>query len=170
MTTNSFTGKSYWVFQKNIPSTDWIPGFVLHQEKTLLNKKTEQTNSIISVVFATFAFLFSLCLLFVSIYRYDQRGLWTLAVSFSLLCILGIGFMWHLTMNNSSLDGRNGDLAVFDREDLWIRVLSNKSAGNVLVPDFNSYNSLIPESLPGLEPSILLGVVETSKNIFQLHG
>ena len=48
--------------------------------------------------------------------------------------------MWHLTMNNSSLDGRNGDLAVFDREDLWIRVLSNKSAGNVLVPDFNSYS------------------------------
>jgi hypothetical protein len=26
--------------------------------------------------------------------------------------------MWHLTMNNSSLDGRNGDLVVFDREML----------------------------------------------------
>jgi hypothetical protein len=41
-----------------------------------------------------------------------------LAVIFSLLCILGIGFMWHLTMNSSSLDSRNEDLVVFDREDV----------------------------------------------------
>jgi|GEM_PF-5394478 hypothetical protein len=70
--TNSLTGKSYWVFQQNIPSTDWIMGFVLPQEETLLNRKTEQTHSIIFVVSATFAFLFFLCLLFVSIYRYDH--------------------------------------------------------------------------------------------------
>jgi hypothetical protein len=88
------------------------------QEETLLNRKTEQTHSIIFVVSATFPFLLFLCLLFVSIYRYDHKGLWMLAVIFSFLCILGIGFMWHLTMNNSSLDGRNGDLVVFDREDV----------------------------------------------------
>ena len=41
-----------------------------------------------------------------------------LAVIFSLLCILGIGVMWHLTMNNSYLDSRKGDLVVFDREDV----------------------------------------------------
>ena len=79
---NSFTGKSYWVFQKNIPSTDWTLGFVLPQEEILLNKKTEQIHSIISIVFATIAFLFFLCLLFVSIYRYDHKGLWMLAVIF----------------------------------------------------------------------------------------
>jgi hypothetical protein len=257
LATNSLTGKSYWVFQQNIPSTDWILGFVLPQEETLLNRKTEQTHSIILVVFATFGFLFSLCLLFVSIYRYDHKGLWMLAVIFSLLCILGIGFMWHLTMNNSSLDSRNGDRVVFDkedvetvlqhvntsstthriptgfflqsmeflnandvlitgyiwqnisgleawkdvpdfsfpdsketiiekayvnknkgiigwrfkttlhqqldyskypfdREDVWIGILSNDSAENVLVPDFDSYSSLIPESLPGFGSSFVL--------------
>ncbi len=267
LATNSFTGKSYWVFQKKIPSTDGILGFVLPQEETLLNRQTEQTHSIISVVFATFAFLFSLCLLFVSIYRYDHKGLWILAFIFSLLCILGIGFMWHLTMNNSSLDGRNGDIVVFDREDvetvlqhvntnptthriptgfflqaieflnandvlitgyiwqnisglgawkdvpdfsfpdsketiiekvyvnkdngvigwrfkttlhqqldyskypfdredIWIRVLSNNSAGNVLVPDFDSYESLIPEKLPGLGRSFVLDGWETQKTFF----
>ena len=267
LATNSLTGKSYWVFQQNIPSTDWILGFVIPQEETLLNRKTEQTHSIILVVFATFGFLFSLCLLFVSIYRYDNKGLWMLAVIFSLLCILGIGFMWHLTMNNSSLDSRNGDLTVFDREDVetvlqhvnmsstthriptgfflqsmeflnandvlitgyiwqnisglgawkdvpdfifpdsketiiekayvnkengvigwrfkttlhqqldyskypfdredvWIRVLSNNSAGNVLVPDFDSYNNLIPESLPGLGRSFVLDGWEPQKTFF----
>ena len=118
LATDSFTGKYYWVFQKNIPSTDWILGFVLPQEETLLNKKTEQIHSIILIVLATFAFLFFLCLLFVSIYRYDHKGLWALAFIFTFLCILGIGFMWYITMNNSSLDGKNGNLVVFDREDV----------------------------------------------------
>ena len=267
LATNSFTGKSYWVFQQNIPSTDWILGFVIPQQETLLNRKAEQTHSIILVVFATFVFLFSLCLLFVAIYRHDHKGLWMLAVIFSLLCVLGIGFMWHLTMNNSSLDSRNRDLVVFDREDVetvlqhvntsstthriptgfflqsmeflnandvlitgyiwqnisglgtwkdvtdfvfpdsketiiekayvnkesgvigwrfkttlhqqldyskypfdredvWIRVLSNNSAGNVLVPDFDSYNSLIPESLPGLGRSFVLDGWEPQKTFF----
>ncbi len=74
LATNSFTGKSYWVFQKNIPSTYWTLGFVLPQEETLLNKKIEQIHSIIFIVFATFSFLCSLCLLFASIYRYDHKG------------------------------------------------------------------------------------------------
>ena len=267
LATNSLTGKSYWVFQKNIPSTDWILGFALPQEETLLNRKTEQTHSIILVVFATFGFLFFLCLLFVSIYRYNHTGLWMLASIFTLLCILGIGFMWHLTMNNSSLDDRNGDRVVFDREDVetvlqhvnmspttpriptgfflqsmvflnandvlitgyiwqnisslgawkdvpefsfpdpkettiekvymnkdtgvigwhfkttlhqqfdyskypfdredvWIRVLSNNSAGNVLVPDFDSYNSLIPESFPGLGHSFVIDGWKPHKTFF----
>lgn len=116
LATNPLTGQSYWVFQKTIPSTDWILGFVIPQEETLLNKKTDQIHSFIPLVFATFAFLVFLCLLFVSIYRYDHKGLWMLAVIFSLLCILGMGLMWHFTMNNSSLDNRKGDLIVFDRE------------------------------------------------------
>lgn len=265
--TNSFTGKSYWVFQRNIPSTDWIMGFVLPQEETLINRKTEQTHSIIQIVFATFAFLFSLCLLFVSIYRYEYRGLWMLSFIFALLCILGIGFIWNLAMNSSTLDDRNGDLVVFDREDvetvfqhanlspttpriptgfflqsieflnaydvvitgyIWqnisvsgadkdfpdfsfpdskettiekayvneendvigwrfkttlpqqfdysrypfvredvsIRVLSNNSAGGLLIPDFASYHSLIPETLPGLGSSFMLEGWKPQKTFF----
>ncbi len=54
----------------------------------------------------------------------------------------------------------------FDIEDAWIRVLSNNSAENVLVPDFNSYNSLIPESLPGLRRPFLLGGWNPQKTFF----
>ena len=265
--TNSFTGKSYWVFQRNIPSTDWTLGLVLPQEETLISRKTEQTHSIIQIVFATFAFLFSLCLLFVSIYRYNHRGLWALSFIFAFLCILGIGFIWNLAMNSSTLDDRNGDLVVFDREDvetvfqhanlspttpriptgfflqsieflnaydveitgyIWqkisapgadkdspdfifpdskettiekayvneekgvigwrfkttlpqqfdysrypfvredvsIRVLSNNSAGGLLIPDFDSYHSLIPETLPGLGSSFVLEGWKPQKTFF----
>jgi len=256
--TNPFTGQSYWIFHKNIPSTDWTLGFVLPHEETLLNKKIDQKHSIICIVFVALAFLFFLSLLLISIYRYDHKGLWILAVIFSLLCILGIGFMWYFTINNSSLDGKNGDHIVFDREDvetvlqdtspdlkasriatgiflqsiefltandvaitgyiwqktsgpdakkdspgfsfpdaketeiqkaymnndsdvvrwhfktilrqkfeysrypfdredLWIRLWSNSSTESVLIPNFDSYKSLIPETLSGMEPSIALG-------------
>lgn len=131
--TNSFTGKSYWVFQKKIPSTDWILGLVIPQEETLINRKMEQTHSIILVVFAAFAFLFFLCLLFVSIYMYNHRGLWLLALIFSLLCILGIGFMWYLAMNNSTLDSRNGDLVVFDRQGVFTVLQHTNTSPTTLI-------------------------------------
>jgi len=265
--TNPSTGQSYWIFHKNIPSTDWTLGFVLPQEETLLNKKIDQKHSIFHIMFATLAFLLFLSLLLISIYRYDHKGLWILTVIFSLLCILGICFIWHFTINDSSLDGKNGDLIVFDREDvetvlqdispslkasristgiflqsiefltandvaitgyiwqktsgpddkkdylgfsfpdaketeiqtaymhndsgvvrwhfkttlrqkfeysrypfdredLWIRLWSNSSKESVLVPDFDSYKSLIPEIIPGMESSILLGGWKPQKTFF----
>jgi hypothetical protein len=266
-TKNSFTGKSYWVFQKNIPSTNWILGIVLPQEEILRNKKMEQTQSIILIVFATLTFLLCLSLFFLSIYMYNHRGLVLLTFIFSLFCILGIIFMWYLAMNNSALDSRNSDFVVFDKEDvftvlqhtninsttpmiptglvlqsidlldandvvitgyIWqnistlgaaidspnfifpdskettiekayedkekgtrgwhfkatllqrfdysrypfarekvsIRVLSNNPQGNLLIPYFESYNSLIPETLPGLGHSFTLDGWSLEKSFF----
>jgi hypothetical protein len=54
----------------------------------------------------------------------------------------------------------------FDREDLWIRLWSNSSKESVLVPDFDSYKSLIPEIIPGMESSILLGGWKPQKTFF----
>lgn len=266
--TNSFTGKSYWIFQKNIPTTDWIMGIVLPQEETLINRKMEQNKAIILVVLATFTFLFFLCLLFVSTYVYNHRGLWLLAFIFSLLCILEIGLIWYISMNSSTLEsGRSGELAVFDRqgvftvmqhantsqtaittptglflqsiefsdandviitgfiwqntsalrseedfpdfifpdskettiektyvsknedikvwhfrttlrqefdysrypfarEEVSIRVLSNDPAENIFIPDFESYKSLIPETLPGLGHSFVLDGWKLEKSYF----
>ncbi len=54
----------------------------------------------------------------------------------------------------------------FDREDVWIRVLSNNSAENILVPDFDSYSSLIPENLPGLRRPFVLDGWNPQKTFF----
>jgi hypothetical protein len=54
----------------------------------------------------------------------------------------------------------------FDSEDVWIRVLNNNSAGTILVPDFDSYNSLIPEKLPGLGSSFVVDGWEPLKTFF----
>jgi hypothetical protein len=58
----------------------------------------------------------------------------------------------------------------FDREDVRIRVLNNNSAESVLVPDFDSYNSLIPEGLPGLGRSFMLDGWKPRETFLQLQG
>ncbi|WP_440947658.1 cache domain-containing protein [Methanosarcina sp. T3] len=54
----------------------------------------------------------------------------------------------------------------FDREYVWIRFWGNASEGNILIPDFDSYDSLMPENLPGLERSLVLEGWEPQKTFF----
>jgi hypothetical protein len=54
----------------------------------------------------------------------------------------------------------------FDREDVWIGILSNNSAGNVLVPKIDVYSSLISENLPDLGRSFVLDGWEPQKTFF----
>ena len=242
-------------------------GVVLPKEEVLLDKKIEQDCSVIRFILATFAFLFFLSVLFVSLYRYDDRSLWMLALIFSFLCILGMGTVWHITLSESSLEDRNEDIVVFDmadvetvllhydtdpkaprvptgvfiqslefstandvtmtgyiwqnisglvaektspsfsfpeskettiekayvdadrgiiswhfkttlrqqfdysrypfdEEDIWIKFWNNASEESVLIPDFNSYGNLTPETLPGLERPLVLEGWEPQKTFY----
>lgn len=268
---NDRTGQSSWVFYKNIRSTDWVLGTALPQEEILLNQDIEQDRSITQVMLLTFAFLFFLFLLLVSICRYDDRSLWLLALIFSSLCILGMIIVWHFTLNESSIEVENGNIVVFDiadvetvllnsdtnpkafriptgvfiqsiefstsndiimagyvwqnisglsvekasprfsfpeskestvekayvdedknivgwrfttilrqqfdysrypfdEENIWIKVWNNASEESVLVPDFDSYDSLAPEKLLGLENSLVLEGWKPQKNFFSYRA
>lgn len=263
---NTVTGKSLWVFNETINSTNWTMGVVLPVEETIQDKEIKQNRSVIHVVLATFAFLFFMCLLFVSLYRYEDKSLWLLAFIFSFLCIAGTGIIWHLTLNDSPHNGMNGDFIVsdmtdvetvlqnstslnahriptgiflqsleftsaynvvasgyiwqnisetdydnetpsfsfpesqdttiekayedenrsvigwhftttlrqqfnysrypFDREDIWVRIWNNDSSKNVLLPDFDSYDSLNPKMYPGFERSLVLEGWEPQRTYF----
>lgn len=277
---NPRTGKFSWVFYENISSANltgnWILGVVLPQEEILQSKRIEQDRSVIQVMLATFAFLFSLSILLVSLYRYEDSSLWILAFIFSFLCILGMGIIWYLALSESSIEDRNEDIVVFDmadvetvmlhndmdpnatrvptgvfiqslefstannilitgyvwqnisglnayfstsgsdvndispsfsfpeakeitikkayvdedkgivgwrfetalrqqfdysrypfdEEDVWIKFWNNASEGTILVPDFDSYDSLDPKDLPGLENSIVLESWKPQKTFF----
>lgn len=54
----------------------------------------------------------------------------------------------------------------YDREDVWIKIWNNASSGSVLVPDFDSYDSLNPTCLPGLEHSLVLEGWEPQRTYF----
>jgi hypothetical protein len=246
-------------------------GVVLPVEETLLDKEIKQNCSVIRVVLMAFSFIFFLCLLLVSLFRYEDRSFWLLAFIFSFLCLLGMGIILHLTLNVSPQNDMKGDHVVFDmadvetvlqhsntsqnksriptgafiqslefssaynvimtgyiwqnitnisadydspsfnfpeseeitiekdyeakdkgvvgwrfkttlrqefdysrypfdREDVWIRIWNNASSGGVLVPDFDSYDSLNPESLPGLERSLVLEGWEPQRTYFSYRN
>lgn len=54
----------------------------------------------------------------------------------------------------------------FDEEDVWIKFWNNASEESVLVPYFDSYDNLVPESRPGLEKSLVLEGWEPQKTFF----
>jgi hypothetical protein len=54
----------------------------------------------------------------------------------------------------------------FAREEVSIRVLSTDPAENIFIPDFDSYSSLIPETLPGLGHSFVLDGWKLEKSFF----
>jgi uncharacterized protein YbaA (DUF1428 family) len=268
---NIRTNQSSWLFQEKILSTNWTLGVVLPVEETLLDKEIKQNCSVIRVVLMAFSFIFFLCLLLVSLFRYEDRSFWLLAFIFSFLCLLGMGIILHLTLNVSPQNDMKGDHVVFDmadvetvlqhsntsqntsriptgvfiqslefssaynvimtgyiwqnisnisadydspsfnfpeseeitiekdyeakdkgvvgwrfkttlrqefdysrypfdREDVWIRIWNNASSGGVLVPDFDSYDSLNPESLPGLERSLVLEGWEPQRTYFSYRN
>ena len=58
----------------------------------------------------------------------------------------------------------------FDRQSVWIRLWHKKFSSNtVLVPDFKSYDSLNPRSLPGLERDIVLLGWEPERSYYDIR-
>ncbi|WP_054864764.1 hypothetical protein [Methanosarcina barkeri] len=54
----------------------------------------------------------------------------------------------------------------FDEENIWIKFWNNTSEESVLIPDFDSYDSLAPEKLLGLENSLVLEAGSHKKLFF----
>ena len=58
----------------------------------------------------------------------------------------------------------------FDRQSIWIRMWSKNFGQNiVLIPDFDSYDSLNPRSLPGLEKDFPLSNWEPEESYFDMR-
>ncbi len=58
----------------------------------------------------------------------------------------------------------------FDRQSVWVRIWPKSFTGNVvLVPDFASYDSLNPRSLPGLEDNFPLFGWEPERSYFDIR-
>ena len=58
----------------------------------------------------------------------------------------------------------------FDRQSIWIRIWSKNFGENiVLIPDFDSYDSLNPRALPGLEKDFPLFNWELEKSYFNMR-
>ncbi len=114
---NEATGQKLWVFYEPIPSTEWTLGVVLIEDEIFQESRTLQRHLEISFAMAIIAFLFFLSILIFRVDKGNSERLWIIAIIFSLLCISGMWFVWHVTLDEPS-DKINEDVEIFDRVGL----------------------------------------------------
>jgi hypothetical protein len=98
------SGQSSWIFLNCIPSTDWWVGIVLDKgliiRSNLLDRQAQLLQ--VGIAMATLAFLFFLLILLFRAHKGTNMRLWAVAASFSVLCIIGTGYIWFLNISKPS--------------------------------------------------------------------
>ena len=150
---NEVTGQNSWVFYEPIPSTNWTLGVVFVEEEIFQESRTAQYHLVISLAIAVLAFLFFLSTLIFRVDRGSSANLWILVFIFSILCIIGMGFIWHLTLENPPVDNHEG-IEIFDRiglETALNKLSNNQEEPMIRIPtgvflqslEFSSANNVI---------------------------
>lgn len=110
---NEITGQSSWVFYEKIPTTEWTLGVVFVENEILDTIKTYQRHLLTYLTLAVISFLVFLSILILRADKGDIASLWKVAIIFSILCILGMFFVWHLALDDPT--GRdNNDVVILD--------------------------------------------------------
>lgn len=96
------SGRKEFIFLAPVPSAGWWVGIVLdieefRTEDVLKRLRREQ----IGIALATFALLFFGTILVSRAYRGDSRSLRTVSITFAVLCIAAISYLWFLNLTTS---------------------------------------------------------------------
>ena len=110
------SGQSSWLFLSLIPETDWWVGIVLDKALVIRsNLLAGQTHQIqIAIAMAVLAFLFFLSVFLLRVHEGINKRLWAVSATFSILCILGTGYIWFLAISGSSGEDAR-DIMLIDR-------------------------------------------------------
>ncbi len=114
---NMFTGQTSWVFYEPIPSTNWTLGVVFVEDETFSAIKTYQRHILYIITIAAIAFLFLLSILIIGAYK--GNNLWTIAIFFSVLCMIGMCLVWYLALDDQSRDNSD-DVVILDQVGLEV--------------------------------------------------
>lgn len=93
-TVDKVTGLSSWVIHEPIPSMGWSIGVVLQTEELAPDPRiTMEQKVTMGLVLAVFVFFLAVVLF--RAHHGNPRSLWFVSVTWSLLCVLTIGLIWH---------------------------------------------------------------------------
>ena len=129
---NMFTGQTSWVFYEPIPSTNWTLGVVFVEDETFTAIKTYQRHLLYTITIAAIAFLFFLSILILGAYK--GNNLWTIAIFFSVLCMIGMCFIWYLALDDQSGDDSD-DVVILDQ--VGLEVALHKFQNTITAPSEN---------------------------------
>jgi len=103
------TGSDSWLFYEPVPSTCWTLGSVVIKSEALARDSTAH-HLLMAVGAATLLSLFAIIALALRLFRGDGWFSWSVTISFSLLCILGVAYIWALVRTTPEVEtGLGGD-------------------------------------------------------------
>ena len=131
------SGLDSWVFFAAIPSTDWLIGLVLDKDEVLRSSlNTGQLRwQLAGAALAAIAALAFLSIPLFGAQRGTTRGLWAVSITFSLLLLAGISYLWFLNTTRLATENERNVLLV-DRA-ASAKVVADNTRGTVdpiLVP------------------------------------
>ncbi|WP_406661387.1 cache domain-containing protein [Methanolobus sp. ZRKC3] len=111
------SGNKLWIFYEEIPETDLALGVVLKDEEVLHQMNQEQYDQKIYLSLGIIAFITSLSILGFTRNDIKTSSLWKIVIIFSILCLVEIGFIWNLAMDNSVSENAD-DIIIYDQSGL----------------------------------------------------
>jgi hypothetical protein len=108
------TGRDSWLFYEPVPSTCWTLGSVVIKSEALARDSTAH-HLLMAVGAATLLSLFAIIALAFRVFRGRGWFSWSVTITFSILCILGVAYIWTLVRTTpeveAGLGGESQDLA-----------------------------------------------------------
>lgn len=149
------SGNQLWVFYEKIPSTDWVLGVVLKDEEVLHQMKQEQYEQKIYLSLGIIAFLTCISVLGFIRNGINTNSLWKIAIIFSILCFIEIGFIWNLAMD-SSISENIDDIIVYDESGL------ESSLEKIYLAEIGDMNEDYEDSIVKIPTGIFIQSLEFS--------
>ena len=109
-------GQSTWMFTEPIPATGWSLGTVFMQAEMALEPQVLRRN-LIRVGACSMAFLLLLSVLAFRVYGGTDRSLWNMVVASAAIFVIGISFIWWLTLHYPDRNGEVG-VHIYDNSSL----------------------------------------------------
>ena len=126
-----------WIFFASIPSTEWLVGLVLDKDEIL---RSRNIGGLLrwQLIAAAIAAIFTVTFFFVpatGAHRGTVKGLWSVSITFSVLTIAAISYLWFVNMTQSTGgDPRNVRLVEDASTEKVIADLSSEQKDAVLIP------------------------------------
>ena len=103
------TGRDAWLFYEPVPSTCWTLGSVVIKSEALARDSTAH-HLLMAIGAATLLSLFAIIALAFLVFRGHGWFSWSVTITFSILCILGIAYVWGLVRTTPEVEaGLGGD-------------------------------------------------------------
>ncbi len=149
------SGNKLWIFYEEIPSTDWVLGIVLKDEEVLHQMNQDQYYQKIYFSLAITAFLISILILGIIRNPINTNSLWKIAIIFSILCFIEIGFIWNLALTNTVSENID-DIIIYDKTSL------DSSLEKIYLTELGNMNEDYADSIIKIPTGIFIQSLEFS--------